>query len=203
MCHGVETVENLQPLLNAATVIAIGPGLGQSIWARAMLDAVKHVQKPIVADADALNLMAQMPFRFAQSVLTPHPGEAAKLIGVSTGEIQADRFSAVKSLQVHYGGVCVLKGAGSLIIDERSEISVCPAGNPGMACGGMGDVLTGVIAGLLAQGLSLAEAARVGVYLHAKAGDKVAQEGGERGLLATDLLPWLRYYANPDSVSES
>lgn len=200
MCHGVETAEELQPLLDKATVIAIGPGLGQSIWARAMLDAIKKFSKPIVLDADALNLLAQLPFKFVNGVLTPHPGEAGRLLGISTRQVQADRFAVAQTIQSRFGGVCVLKGAGSLIVDKNYDISICTAGNPGMACGGMGDVLTGVIAGLLAQNFSLGDAARLGTLLHGKAGDQAASEGGERGLMASDLLPWLRYYANPNQT---
>ena len=196
MVHGVDTVEQLKPLLTQATVIAIGPGLGQSDWARAMFKAIKKLEKPIIIDADALNLLAQMPCRFYNSILTPHPGEASRLLQLSTTEIQADRFAAVAALQERFSGVCVLKGAGTLVINPQKQISVCTLGNPGMASGGMGDVLTGVIAGLCAQGLSVFEAAKVGVYLHAKAADRAALDG-ERGLLAHDLMPWLRYYSNP------
>jgi NAD(P)H-hydrate epimerase len=198
MSHGVDTVDQLEPLLNKVDVVAIGPGLGQSDWARAMLDAVKMVQKPVVVDADALNLLARTQFRFHDSVLTPHPGEAARLLELSIADVQADRFAAVRALQLRFGGVCVLKGAGTLVADPNEDIGICAAGNPGMACGGMGDVLTGVIAGLLAQGFSSLEAATVGVCLHAKAGDRAALEG-ERGLLPSDLLPWLRYYVNPEN----
>jgi len=197
MSHGIETAEQLEPLLNKANVIAIGPGLGKTIWARAMLEAVKNQQKPVVVDADALNLLAKTPFRFFESVLTPHPGEAARLLDTSSTEIQADRVAAVRALQRRFGNVCILKGAGTLIADPNNQVGVCTAGNPGMACGGMGDVLTGVIAGLLAQGLSTTEAANVGVCLHGKAGDRAARDG-ERGLLPSDLLPWLRHYANPE-----
>ena len=197
MAYGVETPEELQPLLKQVNVIAIGPGLGQSVWARAMLDTIKELQKPVVLDADALNLIAQLPFRLPKSVMTPHPGEAARLLGSSVQEVQKNRFASVQALQVRFGGVIVLKGAGSLIASDKGEISVCTSGNPGMACGGMGDVLTGIIVGLLAQGFSLLEATKLGVCLHGKAGDRAAQEG-ERGLLPSDLLPWLRYYANPE-----
>ena len=200
MSHGVETAEELTPLLNNADVIAIGPGLGQSLWARAMLEAVKNIPKPIVVDADALNLLTKAPFRFPNSVLTPHVGEAARLLETTTTDIQADRFDAARILQLRFGGVCVLKGAGTLVVDPNGAIGVCTTGNPGMACGGMGDVLTGVIAGLLAQGFSTTEAAHLGVCLHGKAGDKAAQDG-ERGLLPSDLFPWLRHYANPELKS--
>jgi len=197
MSHAVDTSEQLVPLLNKASIIAIGPGLGQSIWSRAMLETLKNCLKPIVVDADALNLLAKTPFRFPNSILTPHPGEAARLLEKSTTEVQANRFAMVRALQIRFGGVCILKGAGTLIAEANGQVGICTDGNPGMACGGMGDLLTGVIAGLLAQGLAPLEAAQLGICLHAKAGDRAAQNG-ERGLLPSDLLPWLRYYANPE-----
>lgn len=202
MSHGIETPEELSTLLHRVDVIAIGPGLGQSVWARAMLDTVKYSQKPVVVDADGLNLLAQMPYRITYSILTPHPGEAARLLETSIHEIQADRFAAAQALQLRFGGVCVLKGAGTLIADAKGYIGVCTAGNPGMASGGMGDVLTGTIASLLAQGFSTAEAAHLGCCLHGMAGDYAAQ-AGERGLAASDLLPWLRYFANPELVNKN
>jgi NAD(P)H-hydrate epimerase len=128
-------------------------------------------------------------------VLTPHPGEAARLLGVATSEIQADRFAAARALAQKHRAVVVLKGAGSLIADPEGRVAVCPWGNPGMASGGMGDVLTGVIAGLLAQGLEAWDAACLGVGLHARAGD-LAARAGERGLLASDLFSYLRALVN-------
>jgi NAD(P)H-hydrate epimerase len=196
MSHGVETADELQPLLDKANVIAIGPGLGQSTWANSLLEAIKKTKKPVIVDADALNLLAKNNFKFKNSILTPHIGEAARLLESSTIQTQADRFATVRALQQRFGGVCLLKGAGTLIADYNEQIWVCNAGNPGMASGGMGDLLTGVIAGLVAQGLSSIEATKLGVCLHAKAGDKAAQKG-ERGLLPSDLIPWLHYYANP------
>jgi NAD(P)H-hydrate epimerase len=145
----------------------------------------------MVVDADALALLAAKPSRRDDWVLTPHPGEAARMLGVSVDEIQEDRFSAITELQKKYGGVVVLKGSGTLIINTESKIALCSAGNPGMATGGMGDLLTGIIAGLLAQGVSLDESARLGVCLHARAGDLAARDG-QRGLLASDLIPKLR-----------
>lgn len=198
MCHGVDTAEQLGPLLEKANVVAIGPGLGQSIWARAMLEAIKEFTKPVVVDADALNLLAKIPFRFANSILTPHPGEAARLLDMPKAEVQADRFATVSALQRRFGGVCILKGAGTLVAESDGSVGVCTAGNPGMACGGMGDLLTGIIAGLLAQGFSADLAANIGVCLHGKAGDRSASDDGERGLLPSDLLRWLRHYANPE-----
>jgi NAD(P)H-hydrate epimerase len=197
MSHGIETIEEIEVLLEQIDIIAIGPGLGQSTWAQMLLQAIKEQSKPMVIDADALNLLAINPFRLPHGILTPHPGEAARLLELATTEVQNDRFAAVRALQLRFGGVCVLKGAGTLVATPNGQIGICTAGNPGMACGGMGDVLTGVIAGLLAQGLSTTEAAQLGVCLHGKAGDQAALEG-ERGLLPTDLLPWLRYYANPE-----
>jgi ADP-dependent NAD(P)H-hydrate dehydratase / NAD(P)H-hydrate epimerase len=131
----------------------------------------------------------------ARIVLTPHPGEAARLLGTSTAEVQADRFTAVRTLAHRFEAVVVLKGNGSLIASPEGDVAVCPWGNPGMASGGMGDTLTGIIAGLLGQGCSPFEAACLGVGLHARAAD-VAARHGERGLLAGDLLEPLRRLVN-------
>ena len=190
LCYGVERPDQLAPLLERADVIAIGPGLGQSEWASQLLARVLDTGLPLVADADALSLLALEPLRRDNWILTPHPGEAARLLKTNTAEIQSDRFIAATELQKRYGGVVVLKGAGTLVVTDTG-VGLCSAGNPGMASAGMGDVLTGVIAGLIAQGLSLEEAARIGVCLHAAAGDKAAEQG-ERGLIASDPLPWLR-----------
>jgi len=196
MVHPVASATELQPLFKRATTVAIGPGLGQTAWSRGMLCAVLDSGIPAVIDADGLNLLAVEPLWRDNWVLTPHPGEAARLLGVTTSAIQQDRYQAAEQLQRRYGGACVLKGAGTLI---RSEIrtAVCAAGNPGMASGGMGDVLSGVIAGLMAQGLSGAQAAELGVCAHAAAGDRAAAARGERGLLATDLFVHLRQLVNP------
>ncbi len=191
MCHGVDGGVSLKRLMRRATVLAIGPGLGQNAWGRRLLGAALASRLPLVVDADALNLLAAEPLRRDGWVLTPHPGEAARLLGRTTAEIQVDRLAAARALQRKYGGVVVLKGAGTLIIDEAGEVGLCDAGNPGMASGGMGDVLTGVIAALMAQGLDGAEAARRGVCLHAAAADRAAT-AGQHGLLASDLFPHLR-----------
>lgn len=196
MCHGVERPAQLRALLQRANVVAIGPGLGSSEWGRAMMAVILESRLPLVLDADALNLLATDPMRHDKWVLTPHPGEAARLLGCSTAEIQQDRFTAVVSLEASYGGVVVLKGCGSLVLAGDGEIALCSDGNPGMACGGMGDLLTGVIAALVAQGMGLRQAARLGVVVHAAAGDVAASEG-ERGLLASDLLSHLRSLLNP------
>ncbi|MEZ5579518.1 MAG: NAD(P)H-hydrate dehydratase [Candidatus Competibacteraceae bacterium] len=197
MFHGVETPAELTSLLDRATVVAIGPGLGRGAWGRTLLHAVLASDKPLVVDADALNLLAAEPVSHDHWILTPHPGEAARLLKMTPAEVEADRFAAVEELALRFGGVAVLKGAGSLIASKADGlVALCAAGNPGMASGGMGDVLTGVIAALLAQGLPPFAAAQAGAYLHGRAGDLAAREGGERGLLATDLLPYLRQLVN-------
>lgn len=195
MAHAVADRRALAPLMKNATVVAIGPGLGQSDWAQDLLGAAVEQKLPLVVDADALNLIALDPVKRAEWVLTPHPGEAARLLGKDATAIQADRYAAAEKVRERYGGVCVLKGCGT-IIAAPDGMSVCDAGNPGMASGGMGDVLTGVIAGLLAQGLPLADAARHGVCVHAEAADQAAAQSGERGLLATDLMAWIHRLVN-------
>lgn len=195
LCRGVENARQLLPLIVAANVIAIGPGLGRASWAVELFALVLDSGLPLVVDADALNLLALEPARRDNWILTPHPGEAARLLGCSVAEIEKDRFAAVAELHKRYGGAVVLKGAGTLVWAGSGPVAVCEAGNPGMASGGMGDVLTGVIAGLLAQGLELEAAAQRGVCLHAAAGDRAAREG-ERGMLASDLFPHLRHGVN-------
>lgn len=198
MCHQVATGEDLLPLLKRATVVVIGPGLGQSDWAKDLLACVRETDLPLVVDADGLNLLSQTPAQCDRWVLTPHPGEASRLLGVNTQDIQDDRFAAVAEIQKKYGGTVVLKGVGTLIRGAQGVTRVCPAGNPGMATGGMGDILSGVIGGLIAQHLSLTCAAEVGVLVHALAADRAAAQGGERGLLACDLMQHLRELVNPN-----
>ncbi len=199
MVHGVISGQEIEPLLDRASVVVIGPGLGQGPWGEQLLQKVYKLAVPLVVDADALNILSagrvvKQPYR-DNWILTPHPGEAARLLDCSTGDIQRDRFKAVQALQNRYGGAVILKGAGSLVADSDNLVGVCPYGNPGMATGGMGDVLSGVLGALLAQGLSVGQAARLGVCLHAGAGDK-ATEDGMRGMMATDLIPHLRTLIN-------
>lgn len=197
MTHAVEDAHALAPLLERASVLAVGPGLGQGAWGRELLAASLATGKPVVLDADALNLLASAPAKLPQAVLTPHPGEAGRLLGCPTAEVQADRFAAAAELVRRYQAVVVLKGAGSLVAGPGRVPVVIGAGNPGMATGGMGDVLSGVIASLLAQGLPAFEASVAGALLHATAGDAAARVDGERGLLPSDLFPHLRRLANP------
>ena len=179
------------------TVLAIGPGLGQGRWARGLLAAAMESPLPKVIDADALNLIAAEPLRREDWILTPHPGEAARMLGIDTAQVQGQRFEALRALLERYGGVCVLKGSGTLVGQSAgADVWLCDVGNPGMASGGMGDVLTGVIAALLAQGMAPFDAARLAVWVHATAADDAARVQGEIGLLASDLLPHTRRRLN-------
>jgi len=196
MAHGIDGPQALEPLLSRASVLAVGPGLGQGAWGHALWLTALDSRKPLVLDADGLNLLAREPRRFVQpAVLTPHPGEAARLLGCTVAEVEGDRFAAVRTLAARFQTVVVLKGAGSLVAEPDGCLDVCPWGNPGMATGGMGDLLTGIVAALLAQGCEARQAACMGVGLHARAGDCASRQG-ERGLLATDLLAPLRALGN-------
>ena len=202
MSHGIVRSAELAPLLKRATVIAIGPGLGQDRWSRMLWEQALASHLPMVVDADALNLLAQQPIRRDSWILTPHPGEAARLLGETDARaVQAARFTAAEHIAAHYGGVCVLKGSGTLITDGPQRW-LCSAGNPGMASGGMGDVLTGLIAGLLAQGNRLTSSACAGVCLHASAADQAAAEGMQ-GLLASDVLVQVRSVLNSVVTSDT
>ncbi|MEH6589976.1 MAG: NAD(P)H-hydrate dehydratase [Halioglobus sp.] len=194
MTTGVRSGQELEVLLDGVDVLVVGPGLGASPWSEQLLRVAAASGLPMVLDADGLNLL--MAGRIVENrcrdnwVLTPHPGEAARLLGVSTAEIQADRFAAIERLQQQYGGVTVLKGCGTLVAGS-GEILLSDYGNPGMASGGMGDVLSGVIGGLVAQRQPLLEATALAVCVHGAAAD-IAAEAGQRGLLATDLLVPMR-----------
>lgn len=196
MCYGVENPDDIAPLIDRANSLTVGPGLGQCDWGRDLFQKAIDSNLPMVVDADALNLLSQEPRSYDNWILTPHPGEAARLLGCTSDEIQADRFKAVEELQKRYGGIAVLKGSGTLIYNGAEPTRLSTWGNPGMGSGGMGDVLAGVIGGLLAQGFPLMDAACVGVTLHGMAGDKAAEQDGERGMLAMDLIPHLRHLAN-------
>ncbi len=197
MAHAVQDAAELRALLPRAGVVAIGPGLGQDEWAQELWRLVLGSGKPLVVDADALNLLALAPQRLPGAILTPHPGEAARLLGSSTAAVQADRFAAAAALAARFDAVVVLKGAGTVVAAPGALPRVIAAGNPGMAVGGMGDLLTGIIAALRAQGLDAFDAASTGALLHSLAGDAAASDG-QRGLLPTDLLAPLRRLVNPD-----
>jgi len=197
MVHGVEDENTFDQLVDRVNVIVIGPGLGLSDWAQQLLKYAIESGHPLIVDADALNLLAMSPQKRHNWILTPHVGEAARLLGKSVLDIQQDRFASARELQDSFGGIVVLKGAGTLIASHDLPMYLCDHGNPGMATGGMGDILTGIIAGLIAQGIDLLDATSLGVCLHAMAGDQAAVGAGERGLLPSDLMSWIRRLANP------
>jgi len=179
----------------APACLVAGPGLGQSGAARGWLEQALATDYPLVLDADGLNLVALDPdlairlqTRAAPTLLTPHPGEAARLLGQSPQTIQADRQGAIRALHRRYRASVVLKGHGSLVLGGDGEIWRNTTGNPGMAAPGMGDVLTGLIAACVAQGLNLDAAARLGVWLHGAAADlSVAEGSGPLGLTASEV----------------
>lgn len=195
MTHAVETPGQVHAAFERATVIAMGPGMGTGPWSMGCFMQTIGLELPMVVDAGALTLLAQEPRRSDNWILTPHPGEAARLLDTTVAEIQSDRIRAAQELRLKFGGVAVLKGAGTVIAGPGG-VYLSDAGNPGMSTGGMGDVLTGVIAGLLAQGLYAEVAACVAVMVHGRAGDQAAGHH-PRGLLATDLMPFLRRLVNP------
>jgi ADP-dependent NAD(P)H-hydrate dehydratase / NAD(P)H-hydrate epimerase len=227
MARAVEDIHTLQALLDKASVIAIGPGLGQAEWGASLFDAALAKPLPMVIDADALNLLSRrdraslhaLPLRSA--VLTPHPGEAARLLGIDVDAIEQDRLQAAARIAAHCAAHVVLKGVGTVVMAPGEIPVLIDAGNPGMASGGMGDVLTGTIAAVLAQfgaaldrslpdGVALDDGAQnkamhissifsaavCGALLHSVAADISARESGERGLLASDLFEPLRRLAN-------
>jgi NAD(P)H-hydrate epimerase len=209
MCRAVAGAEDLEPLLAVADGVVLGPGLGRSEWARSLWHRVLAADLPLVVDADGLNLLAELGAGGRRSssssgsssnwVLTPHPGEAGRLLGRGIADVQRDRLAAARALASRYGAVAVLKGACSLVSEPRGDgvaMHVCDYGNPGMGTAGVGDVLAGVLGGLLVQLRDVPTAARTGVLLHALAGDDAAADG-ERGLIASDLLPAIRRRANP------
>ncbi len=191
MCLGVESTYAMGPLLERADVLVLGPGLGQAPWGRSLLSLAPGRALPQVWDADALNLLASGQLRLpAGAIITPHPGEAARLLGCTLAEVQQDRPQAARTLAERLACTVVLKGAGTLVADAKGRLAVCDRGHPAMASAGLGDVLAGLLGALLAQGLAPYEAACLGVWLHARAGEEAAVDG--RGLFATDLIPFIR-----------
>lgn len=191
MTVGIDSANQLMGLLDQASLLVVGPGIGQGAWGRSLLSAAANAPRPQVWDADALNLLAigavALP---ADSVITPHPGEAARLLGISTAEVQADRPTAARRLAQRYAAVCILKGAGSLIARQDGQLAICNHGHPAMATAGLGDVLAGLVGALRAQGLSAYDAACLAVWLHARAGEQHGEKG--RGLAASDLIVTIR-----------
>jgi NAD(P)H-hydrate epimerase len=194
MAGVVQTSDALASRLAAADVVAVGPGLGQGEWGRGLFEAALASGRPLVLDADALNLLAEAPRPVPGAVLTPHPGEAARLLGCLTEEVQADRFAALDALVARFGAAVVLKGAGTVVAAPGATPRLIDAGHPGMASAGMGDALTGLVAALRAQGLSPFDAAWVGALGHSAAADTV---GRRRGLLASDVIEAFGLVLNP------
>jgi len=194
MVHGIKETDALKPLLREASAVALGPGLGQSSWSQEVFSQVMETDVLKVIDADGLNLLASNPVRSPKLLLTPHPGEAARLLQMTTDEIASDRFAAATKLREKYCAQVLLKGAGSLLVTDRGRCLI-DRGSPAMASGGMGDLLTGLIAGLLAQRMAPAQALIAGSLWHAIAGEEAGKDG-ERGTLASDLLPYIRQLVN-------
>lgn len=194
------TPQSLDESLAWADVVVIGPGLGQAPWGKQALRKIDNFCKATLWDADALNLLAINPDKRHNRVITPHPGEAARLLNCTVAEIENDRLLSAQRLVKRYGGVVVLKGAGTIVADERGVMSIIDAGNAGMASGGMGDVLSGIIGALLGQALSPYDAACAGCIAHGAAADELAARYGTRGMLATDLFSTLRRVVNPDVI---
>ncbi|MDD9957690.1 MAG: NAD(P)H-hydrate dehydratase [Gammaproteobacteria bacterium] len=209
MVLGTEDDEpNLEALLHKASVIVIGPGLGSNKWSRQLLQmalsAQQSQQTPLIVDADGLNLLAERVSSGAAIkrnnwILTPHPGEAAALLNCSIEDVLSNRFAAVRKLTGIWGGACLLKGSGSLVNydSDNGIVYLCTEGNAGMATGGMGDVLSGIAASLVGQGMGLNDALCCAVCIHGEAADLALENGGERGMIATDLFPYIRQLVNP------
>jgi NAD(P)H-hydrate epimerase len=183
----------IRALAEDADVLAVGPGIGTSEEARRLVrELVTGAEVPVVLDADGLNAFAGHADALRDvgppCVLTPHPGEAGRLLACSTAQVQADRLAAARVLAEQTGAVVVLKGYRSLVCSPTGRLAVNPTGNPGMATGGAGDVLTGLIAALIAQGLDAVAAARLGTFLHGEAGDVAALQVGEISLIASDII---------------
>src|SRR3989338_5121272 len=184
-------------------VIAIGCGMGRDMAAQKLLYDALNTGTPLVLDADALNILAQRPDlrtslleRKSATVLTPHPGEAARLLACEIKEVQADRVAAVLQLAHKFGCSVVLKGSDSLCATRDCKLFVNHTGNPGMSSAGMGDVLTGMIAAFIAQGMSADDALLLAVHLHGAAGDALAQQQASIGMTATEVTEWARWLLN-------
>lgn len=187
MCHGVHHPQQLVSLLGMADVVVVGPGMQANAWSQAMIQWVVDAGTPMVVDAGALGYLLDKELDLTQCVCTPHPGEAAWMLGVSSAVVQKNRPKATETLVEQFGGTMVLKGAGTLI-RHQADTMCCPFGTPGLATAGTGDVLAGMIGALLAQGCTPFDAATLGVGLHALAGEVAAQEKTVYSMLASDVI---------------
>ncbi|WP_372986194.1 NAD(P)H-hydrate dehydratase [Marinobacter sp.] len=189
MVHGLIHGSELSPLLEAASVVVCGPGIGKSAWGQQMLQQVLASDKPRVLDADALNLMAaRVAVPSDHQVLTPHPGEAARLLGCTVAEVEVDRMAVARKLQSVFGGVVLLKGAGTVIASGSQTVDIVSGSNPGMATGGMGDVLAGILGAMCGQLDDLARATVLGACAHLAAADRASESRGYIGLIPADVI---------------
>ncbi len=189
MVHGLIHGSELPPLLEAATVVVCGPGMGQGAWGQQMLEQVIDSNKPRVLDADALNLLStRVAVPADNQILTPHPGEAARLLGCLVPEVEADRVGAARTLESMYGGTVLLKGAGTVIASEGETVDIVSGSNPGMATGGMGDVLAGLIGAVYGQLGNAREASVVAASAHLAAANRASEAKGFIGLIPTDVI---------------
>ncbi len=194
---------NAFPGTPKSDVLALGCGMGTSVVAQKILHDALRTRQPLVVDADALNLLAlhadlqdDLGRRQADTIITPHPGEAARLLGMNTAEVQADRIAAARQLAEKLHCAVALKGAGTVCVTRGGDIFTNDTGNPGMSAPGMGDVLTGMIAAFIAQELDTDQALLLAVHLHGAAGDALAQEGLAIGMTASEVTDWARWLLN-------
>jgi NAD(P)H-hydrate epimerase len=207
MIEALESGRELQPLLAGKRVAAVGPGIARDEAARDRIRVLAHSELPLVVDADALNAVAAdsalLPRRSSPTVLTPHPGEAARLAATSTAMVQQDRVGVARAIADRFGAVCVLKGARTVIAAADGRLAINPTGNPGLGTGGTGDVLTGCVAAALCRARDHEDrvdafiAACAAVYLHGAAGDRAAAARSQTGLLASDVLDALPHLLAP------
>lgn len=202
LVSGIAKIDQLKSLLNQSDVVALGPGLGQTKWSHQVFELCLEHRAPDIVDADGLNLLAQSPDKRPQWILTPHAGEAARLLRCSVDDVQSDRAAAINEIASIYGGTCILKGPGSLISDNRADTMVCHYGNAALSVAGTGDVLSGFLSGLVAQKMDPQQAAVAAVVLHACAADIYAAENGIIGMLASDLMIPLRRLRNGYRVQD-
>jgi hydroxyethylthiazole kinase-like uncharacterized protein yjeF len=195
MVSGVSSDSELEHILNRDQTIVVGPGLGQTTWSEALLHVCLNAGTSLLVDADALNLLALSTNRPERQnwILTPHPAEASRLLNCSVADIQNDRITAAQTIASQFNATTILKGCGTVVAEPSGEYAICPFGNPGMATAGSGDVLSGIVGALMAQGLSCAEAACCGVVAHAMAGDIAARNIGEMAMLAGDISDCLHF----------
>jgi NAD(P)H-hydrate epimerase len=187
----MENGDRFEGLLEGCDIVVLGPGLGQSAWSEAIFAKAMMFTGPMVIDADGLNLLARSPSSRDNWILTPHPGEAATLLGCTAGDVQKDRLDAVNAMVDRYGGVCILKGAGTLVSGGQGPVWLCDRGNPGMASAGMGDVLSGMTGALLGLGMDITEAAKAGTWLHSMAADELSCTQYPGSLMASDIIDYL------------